>query len=398
MNAPDLGELLRDEGGRVLATLIRLTGDIDLAEDALQDAVVVALERWRTAGIPECPGAWLTTVARNRALDRLRREAKRHQKETEALLSFVPNENDDRLQLIFTCCHPALSLEARVALTLRLIGGLTTADIASLFLQPEATVAQRITRAKKKIAVARIPYRIPQDSELPDRMVAVLAVIYLIFTGGHHAHEGSLDSRTDLAVEGIRLGRILALLMPDDAEAQGLLALMLSTHARRRARLDAEGNLVLMAHQDRSQWDHIAIAQAVGLVERALRRRRPGPYQIQAAISCLHGLAPNDEETDWPQILALYDLLESRHPGPVVTVNRAVALSKVSGPQAALAGIAYVTGLENWHLFWATKADFLRQLGDDQAAAESYRRALELDMNDSDRRFLAGRLASLDPQ
>lgn len=398
MNPPDLGELLRDEGGRVLATLIRLTGDIDLAEDALQDAVVVALERWMTAGIPESPGAWLTTVARNRALDRLRREAKRRQKETEALLSFVPNENDDRLQLIFTCCHPALSLEARVALTLRLIGGLTTMDIARLFLQPEATVAQRITRAKKKIAVARIPYRIPPDSELPDRMVAVLAVIYLIFTGGHHAHEGALDSRTDLAVEGIRLGRILALLMPDDAEAKGLLALMLSTHARRRARLDAEGNLVLMAHQDRSQWDHAAIAQAAGLVERALRRRRPGPYQIQAAISCLHGLASNDEETDWPQILALYDLLESRHPGPVVTVNRAVALSKVSGPQAALAGIAYVTGLENWHLFWATKADFLRQLGDDQAAAESYRRALELDMNDSDRRFLAGRLASLDPR
>ncbi|CAN5262797.1 RNA polymerase sigma factor [soil metagenome] len=398
MNPPDLGELLRVEGGRVLATLIRVTGDIDLAEDALQDAVVVALERWRTAGIPESPGAWLTTVARNRALDRLRREAKRRQKETEALLSFVPNESDDRLQLIFTCCHPALSLEARVALTLRLIGGLTAADIARLFLQPEATVAQRITRAKKKIAVVRIPYRIPQDSELPDRMVAVLAVIYLIFTGGHHAHEGALDSRTDLAVEGIRLGRMLALLMPDDAEAQGLLALMLSTHARRRARLDAEGNLVLMAHQDRSQWDHAAIAQAAGLVERALRRRRPGPYQIQAAVSCLHGLAPNDEETDWPQILALYDLLESRHPGPVVTVNRAVALSKVNGPQAALAGIAHVTGLENWHLFWATKADFLRQLGEEQAAAESYRRALELDMNDTDRRFLAGRLASLDPR
>ena len=229
-------------------------------------------------------------------------------------------------------------------------------------------------------------------------MVAVLAVIYLIFTGGHHAHEGTLDSRTDLAVEGIRLGRILALLMPDDAEAQGLLALMLSTHARRRARLDAEGNLVLMADQDRSQWDHAAIAEAAGLVERALRRRRPGPYQIQAAISCLHGLAPNDEETDWPQILALYDLLESQHPGPVVTVNRAVALSKVSGPQAALAGITHVTGLENWHLFWATRADFLRQLGKHREAADSYRRALKLEMNDTDRRFLVGRLASLDPR
>ncbi len=331
-----LEDILRDEGGRVLATLIRLTGDIDLAEEALQDALVAALQLWTREGIPQNPGAWLTTVARNRALDHLRREAKRRQKETEALLSFVPGHGDDRLQLIFTCCHPALSLEARVALTLRLVAGLTTADIGRLFLQPETTVAQRITRAKKKISVARIPYRIPSDHELPDRMRGVLAVVYLIFTSGHHAHEGSLDSRFDLAEEGVRLGRMLVALMPDDAEAHGLLALMLSTHARRRARLDAHGNQVLTAHQDRSIWDLEAAAEASRLLERALRRRRAGPYQIQAAISCLHSLAPCDVEIDWPPILALYDLLSSRHPTPVVAVNRAVALSKVAGPEVAL--------------------------------------------------------------
>jgi RNA polymerase sigma-70 factor (ECF subfamily) len=379
-----------------LATLIRLVGDIDLAEEALQEASLVALRSWEVDGVPANPGAWLTTVARNRALDFLRREAKRRAKETEALLSFVPSEEDDRLQLIFTCCHPALSLEARVALTLRLIGGLTTAEIARLFLQAESTVAQRITRAKKKIAVARIPYRVPPDHELPDRMRAVMAVLYLIFTSGHHAHEGDLDSRSDLAEEGLRLTRLLVALMPDDAEAQGLLALMLSSHARRRARLDREGNLVLMADQDRALWDHAAIAEAARLVERALRRRRPGPYQIQAAISCLHSLARNDEETDWPQILALYDLLQLRHPSPVVAVNRSVAVAKVHGSRAGLEALDQIRGIDTWHLFWASRADFLRQMGRLDEAAQSYGRALALQMNESDRRFLAGRLAELD--
>lgn len=342
-----LEDVLRNEGGRVLATLIRLTGDIDLAEEAMQDALMVALESWQTEGIPQNPGAWLTTVARNRALDYIRREAKRRQKETDALLSFVPSEGDDRLQLIFTCCHPALSLEARVALTLRLVGGLSTPEIAQLFLQPETTIAQRISRAKKKISLARIPYRVPPDHELVDRMRGVLAVIYLIFTSGHHSHEGQLDSRSDLADEALRLGRLLMVLMPDDPEAYGLLALMLSSHARRRARLDAEGNQILMADQDRSLWDGAAISESSSLLERALRRRRPGPYQIQAAISCLHSLAPSDEATDWPQILALYNLLHARHPSPVVTVNRAVALSKVAGPQAALTSIEQIRALRN---------------------------------------------------
>ncbi len=392
-----LEEVLRDEGGRVLATLIRLTGDIDLAEEALQDALMVALESWQSEGLPHNPGAWLTTVARNRALDNLRRESRRRQKETEALLSFVPSEGDDRLQLIFTCCHPALSLEARVALTLRLVAGLSTSDIARLFLQPEATIAQRISRAKKKISLARIPYRVPPDHELVDRMGAVLAVIYLIFTSGHHSPEGQLDSRFDLADEALRLGRLLVALMPDDAEAQGLVALMASTNARRRARLDAKGNQILLADQDRNLWDRAAISEASSLLERALRRRRPGPYQIQAAISCLHSLAPSDEETDWSQILSLYDMLQDRHPSPVVSVNRAVALSKVAGPQAALASIEQIRGAERWHLYWAAKADFLRQLARTAEAVDSYRVALTLDMNESDRRLLSGRLASLGP-
>ncbi len=392
-----LEEVLREEGGRVLATLIRLTGDIDLAEEALQDALMVALESWQTEGLPHNPGAWLTTVARNRALDNLRRESRRRQKETEALLSFVPSEGDDRLQLIFTCCHPALSLEARVALTLRLVAGLSTSDIARLFLQPEATIAQRISRAKKKISLARIPYRVPPDHELVDRMGAVLAVIYLIFTSGHHSPEGQLDSRFDLADEALRLGRLLVALMPDDAEAQGLVALMASTNARRRARLDAKGNQILLADQDRKLWDRAAISEASSLLERALRRRRPGPYQIQAAISCLHSLAPSDKETDWSQILSLYNMLQDRHPSPVVSVNRAVALSKVAGPQAALASIEQIRGVERWHLYWAAKADFLRQLARTAEAVDSYRMALTLEMNESDRRLLSGRLASLGP-
>ncbi|MGH9892752.1 MAG: RNA polymerase sigma factor, partial [bacterium] len=347
--------MIRIEGGRVLATLIRFTGDIDLAEDALQEAAIVALERWTGEGVPSNPGAWLTAVARNKALDRIRRDARRRDKEIEAHYGrSLEIEDDDSLRLIFTCAHPALSIEARIALTLRLIAGLKTQEIAGLFLVPEATVGQRISRAKKKIALARIPYRVPSDHELPDRLAAVLAVIYLIFTTGHHAYQGPLDSRFDLADEAVRLGRMLAALMPDEPEVKGLLALMLATNARRLARLDPSGDLVLLADQDRSLWDLKAIGEASLLIERTLRRRRPGPYQIQGAIACLHGQARSDAETDWRQIADLYRLLESFNDGPVIRVNRAIAESKVFGPEAGLDLLEDIAGVEGWHLYWST--------------------------------------------
>jgi RNA polymerase sigma-70 factor (ECF subfamily) len=391
-----IAETVRHEGGRVLATLIRFTGDIDLAEDALQDAAVVALERWPKEGVPTNAAAWLTAVARNKALDRIRREARRRGKELEALHErSLEIEEDDSLRLIFTCAHPALSMDARVALILRLIAGLKTSEIAGLFLVPEATMGQRISRAKKKIALARIPYRVPSGHELPDRLAAVLAAIYLIFTTGHHAFEGRLDSRFDLSDEAIRLGRLLMALMPDEPEVAGLLALMVATNARRPARLDRNGDLVLLADQDRSLWDLAAVGEASLLIEKSLRRRRPGSYQIQGAIACLHGQAPSDADTDWRQIADLYRLLESFNDGPVIRVNRAVAESKVFGPEAGLALLDTVAGVDGWHLYWSTRADFLRQLGKKVAAAEAYRAALAINMNDSDRRFLQGRLASL---
>ena len=393
-----LDEIVRIECGRVLATIIRLCGDFDLAQDALQDAVVVALERWPQTGLPDNPGAWLTTAARNKALDRLRREGHRSEKETEAfrMLSEPPDppQGDDRLRLIFTCCHPALSPAARVALTLRTIGGLTTTEIARAFLIPEPTMGQRISRAKRKIAVARIPYRVPEPHELVDRLPAVLAVLYLVFTTGHHAPRGRLDSRVDLAEEAIRLGRILVELIPDEAECLGLLALMLATHARRHARLDPKGNLVLLPDQNRSRWDHAAIAEAAQSVDQVLRRRAAGPYQIQAAIACLHGLADSDAGTDWKQIVDLYRRLEQITPSPVVTVNRAVAEAKVFGPEAGLALLEQIQGVEHWHLYWSTLAALLRQAGRIDAAILAYRSALECDMNESDRRFLEGQLRS----
>jgi RNA polymerase sigma-70 factor (ECF subfamily) len=395
----DVEEILRIEGGRVLATLIRITGAFDLAEDAVQDAVVVALERWQTDGIPENPAAWLTAVARNKALDRIRRESRRAAKEAEADAMITepdePSDGDDRLRLIFTCCHPALSAEARVALTLRAVGGLSTSEIARAFLVPESTMGQRISRAKKKIAVARIPYRIPPPQELVDRLPAVLAVIYLIFTTGHHAPTGRLDARVDLADEAIRLGRLLIELMPDEPECGGLLALMLATHARRHARLGDDGRIVLLPDQDRSRWDHAAIAEAATLVGEVLRRRDVGPYQVQAAIACLHGLAGSDPSTDWNQILDLYRMLETIEPSPVVTVNRAVAESKVFGPDAGLAALDGVAGVDRWHLYWATVADLHRRAGRRREAADAYRVALTCEMNEDDRRFLEERLKSL---
>ena len=402
-----LDEIIRIEGGQVLATLIRLTGDIDRAEDALHDAVVVAADTWRRDGSPDKPGAWLTTVARNKALDRLRREARRKPKEEEAFRLLTEgaansdadtDSRDDRLRLLFTCCHPALSPESQVALALRTICGLTTVDIARVFLVPEPTIGQRISRAKAKIASAHIPYRVPEAHELPDRLRPVLAAVYAVFTAGHHAPVGELGARLDLADEAIRLARVLVELMPDEAECGGVLALTLATNARRSARTDAQGEIVLLADQDRSLWDAAAIAEAATLVDSVLRRGRPGAYQIQAAIACLHGAAPTYADTDWPQIAELYRLLEVRWPTPVVRVNRAVAVAEVAGPRAGLGVLADLIGTptERWHLYWSTRADFQRRLGETAAAADSYRQALECPCNDSDRRFLMRRLAELE--
>jgi RNA polymerase sigma-70 factor, ECF subfamily len=362
----------------------------------------VAAELWRRSGIPPKPGAWLTTVARNKALDRIRRESSRTPKETEAfrLLTDEPDVasgGDDRLRLLFTCCHPALSPESQVALALRTICGLTTTEIAAVFLVPDATIGQRISRAKSKIADAHIPYRVPSDHELPDRLRPVLTTIYSVFTAGHHSSHGELAARTDLAAEAIRVGRVLVDLMPDENETVGLLAMMLATHARRAARADAAGDLVLLADQDRSLWDHDMIGEASALVESVLRRGRPAAYQLQAAIACLHGLAPTYAETDFAQIAQLYELLEQRWPTHVVRVNRAVAVAEAAGPDAGLALLEGVVGgpAEKWHLYWATRADFLRRVGDRVGSAAAYERALECPCNDADRRFLTTRLASL---
>jgi RNA polymerase sigma-70 factor, ECF subfamily len=368
--------------------------------------VVVAADSWRRDGVPNKPGAWLTTVARNKALDRLRREARRAPKEEEAfrMLTEVSGDDDDRdnrddrLRLLFTCCHPALSPESQVALALRTICGLTTVDIARVFLVPEPTIGQRISRAKAKIATAHIPYRVPDEHELPDRLRPVLATVYAVFTAGHHAPAGELDDRLDLADEAIRLARVLVDLMPDEAECVGLLALTLATNARRSARTDSEGEIVLLADQDRSLWDAAAIAEAADLVESVLRRGRPGAYQIQAAIACLHGVAHTYADTDWPQIAELYQLLEVRWPTPVVRVNRAVAVAEVTGPRAGLELLTELVGTsaERWHLYWSTRADFQRRLGEMVAAADSYRQALDCPCNDSDRRFLFRRLTELE--
>ncbi len=395
-----LSETLRLEGGQVLATLIRMTGRFDLAEDALQDALLVANEKFSDDRLPDNPAAWLTTVAKRKALDRLRRESKRAAKEAEAM-SMLTSDQDaeptDQLRLLFTCCHPALSPESRVALSLRTLGGVTTKEIARAFLVSESTLGQRISRAKSKIASAHIPYRVPEDHELPDRLDAVLNVIYLIFTTGHHAPFGSWDDRVDLADEGIRLARMLAQLMPDEPECLGLLALCLATAARQSARQAGDGSFVLLADQDRSQWNQDQIAEAAQLVDGALRRRTAGPYQVQAAISALHSLAKTAEETDWPQIVLLYRMLEQLVDTPVITVNRAVAEAEVSGPQAGLDLLETVEGLDDWHLYWSARADFLRRLGRVEEARTAYERALNCDMNESDRSFLMMRVEQIEP-
>jgi RNA polymerase sigma-70 factor (ECF subfamily) len=436
-------QVFRAEHGRAVAVLARAFGDLDVAEEAVQEAFVVALRRWPEQGLPPSPAGWIVTTARNRAIDRLRRESTRADRQAEAASLYGwgtdgvvlgargaaggsagalgghgapagPGDwidddeegpvRDDRLRLVFTCCHPALAPAARVALTLRLLGGLSTAEIARAFLVPEATMAQRLVRAKAKVREARIPYRVPREADLPQRLRAVLAVVYLVFTEGHTASSGDRLVREELCAEAIRLGRLLAELMPDEPEVLGLLALMLLTESRRPARertgdapaggADAVPQLVLLADQDRSLWDRALIAEGQALVRRCLRRGQPGPYQLQAAIAAVHSDAPTAAQTDWAQIVTLYDQLSAVAPSPVVALNRAVAVAEVDGPEAALA-LVDALDLPRFRLFHAIRADLLRRLARPAEAAAAYDAALALTDNAAERAFLAARRAAL---
>ena len=406
--------MFREEQGRAVATLIRVLGDFDLAEEAVQDAFISALETWPQRGVPNNPGAWITTTARNRAIDRLRRrkrltektETLVHEASIEASLRAIesgPSEDvmpisDDRLRLIFTCCHPALAMDARVALTLRTLGGLTTPEIARAFLVPEPTLAQRLVRAKRKIRDAGIPYRVPPAELLPERLDGVLHVLYLVFNEGYAATSGDSLVRRELSAEAIRLGRLVASLLPDEPEALGLLALMLLHDARREARMGEGGELILLEDQDRKSWDASRISEGQGLIEQALAMGRPGPYQVQAAIASLHDEALTPADTDWAQIASLYGSLMRLSPSPVVELNLAAAVAMRDGPATGLAmmdGIAESGALDGYSYFHAARADLLRRLERWSEAAHAYRRALDLTTNGSERGFLTKRLTDV---